>query len=269
MSEIERRLEALERTNRRYRAGLTASLAALGVIALAGFGQVPPGQQQQQTFPRNIVADSITVQNLSAYTGTVNNFGTNQLTAQAATIGTAQCEAVSTKVATVADLQAATALIKQLASARILVKSASGADALSLMASSDGGTIAVMDGSGRSVGILSGHETGGLLQIGGKGGYTAFEAYADEKGGRIRTMNNLGKSLASFGRTDRGDGEIVSHTRNGNRAVVLKSNELGERGILVVQKEGGEPLVTIDSDDKGGFVQTLDGKTETSRLPSK
>lgn len=268
MNEIERRLEALEQSNKKYKTGLTVSLAALSFLLLSGFGQDPPGRQQQ-SFPRNIVADSITVQTISAYTGTVNNLGSNTLTTQSANIGNAQCDVVNSKTLSSNEIQGSAALFKQVSAGRMAVKAASGADCVNIAGTQSGGTVSVMDSGGKSTVFLSGQDTGGLLQVAGKGGFVAFEAYADEKSGRIRTLNSYGKTLASFGHTDRNDGEIVAHTRNGNRAVVMRSIESGQRGTLIVQEEGGEPLVVVDSDDSGGFLKTFLGKNETARVPTK
>ena len=129
--------------------------------------------------------------------------------------------------------------------------------------------MSVADANGQAVGYFAGTPDGGLLQIGSKGGFTGLEAYADEKCGRLRTMNGSGKVLTSLGRTDKGDGEVVAHTRNGNRVVIMRSNDSGDWGSFLIQKEGGEPIVSADGDDKGGYVKTLDGKNDTSRLPSK
>ena len=149
------------------------------------------------------------------------------------------------------------------------VSGPNGGAGFSLAPTSEGGLFRMFDAQEKPLMAISARDGGGLMTLYGKGGFAGVEASANDKSGSVRTMNSFNKVLASLGRADTGDGEIVASTRNGNRSVVLTSDELGKSGRVLVQKEGGFPLVVLEGDDKGGTVKTMDEKQETGRFPSK
>lgn len=268
MNDFELRLAALERTNRRYRLGLTTSLSVLALVALAGFGQVGPGNGQQQ-YPRIIVADSITCQNLNAYTGTINQLGTNNATVQYMTLGDGKAEGLTIKNANLSSLRAQRAAMGQTSVTELDVVGPNSGAGFLLAPTAEGGLLQMFDNQNKPLVSLSSRDGGGLVSLFGKGGYAGVEVGANDKSGSVKTMNSFNKVIASLGRAETGDGEIVAGTRNGNRAVVIRSDELGKFGRVLVQEEGGFPLVRIEGDENGGVVKTLKQKVETARMPSK
>lgn len=267
MNDTERRLAALEASNRRHRLGLTTSLVALATLGLAGFEQIQQNQNQNQTWPRNIVADTLTVQNLNAYTGTISQLGSNRATLQYVIAQDGQAENLMIKNARVNGLESRRSALGQAAAASLDVRGQTGG--VTLAPDSGGGLVSIVDASGQSLATLGSIDGSGNLNLRSKGGFTSFDAGSDGSAGRVRTFGKNGKPLATLGQSPKGDGQIVAHTRNGNWVVVLSSDDLGENGKVTIQKQGGEPLVTIDKGDTGGRVVTLDGAKETSRLPSK
>ncbi len=264
MSTIEERLNRLERDNRRYRLGLSITLGCLGFVMASGFGQVQPGSGQQQ---RNIVADSITVQTISAYSGTINLLGTNNLTAQTATMGPTQAESLVTKACKATELSSARAQIRDLRAESLRIANQRGGEGVVLSGDDQGGSISIFDSAGNIVGYWGATEGNGLFRILGTGGYTALELSANKRSGTLKTMSSFGKPMASLGRNDKGDGEIVAHTRNGNRVVVLSSDDQGQNGKLIVQTEGASPGLTIEIGSLGGLVKTWSGEKVTSQMP--
>ena len=138
-----------------------------------------------------------------------------------------------------------------------------------LAATTDGGTVQILDSQSRPVVALSSQEKGGLMTLYGKGGFTGVELGADENAGRLKINNSQNRMMASIERNNTHDGEICTYTRGGNRVVVLNTDDTGRAGRIIVQREGALPMVKVESDEKGGFVRTLDEKVETARFPAK
>ena len=127
----------------------------------------------------------------------------------------------------------------------------------------------ILDDQGQPLAVFGHRDGGGVLDLYGKGGFLGVEAATEEKGGFVKTLNSLGKVMTLMERARTGDGVIAVVNRNGNRMVVMDSDDTGKTGRVAVQREGGIPLIKLDADDKGGYVQTMDGKAETSRTPAK
>ncbi len=267
MQDIERRLEALERTNRQYRLGLAVSLALLVVVSLAGFGQVGPGQGQ--TWPRTIVADSISVQRLDAGVTTINQLACNRARIQYGDLGDGTASTLSIKSGVCDKLRVNQAMIAEPICDKLDIRGTGGGTAIRLVPGSYGGNVQLFDSAGNPAITLSTQSDSNALSMAGKGGFDAFGVVTDSTSGKLTVTNRYGKALATIGRNDASDGEIAACSRNGNRLVVLSCDKLGKTGSVVAQKEGGTPLVTLGGDDQGGVVQTHNDSQVTGRLPSK
>lgn len=265
MEQFETRLANLERANARYRAGLTVSLVLLGVVCLAGFGQVG---QQQQVYPRNIVADSITVTSVNAVTGTIGQIGTNTANVGFLNLTDGRAEGLTVKLANVANLQAQRAALGKATANQVDVVAPNGAG-VTLAASGDSGAVTVSTAQNKVVAFLGGRNSAGLLQLNGETGFVGLEGTVENKGGLVRIVSDSGRSLITMKRTREGDGEIATCNSSGNRLVVARAADDQKSGKLVVYKEGAFPMVTLGMDAKGGLVQTQDEKNETARLPGK
>lgn len=263
MEALELRLARLERTNLRYRSLLAVCFALLSIIAIGGFGQV-----SQQTYPRNIVADSLTVTTFNAVSGVVNQIGANNATIQFLNLADGRAEGLTVKLANVGALQAQKAALGEASARQLDVTSQSGAG-VSLSSSGDGGEVSIFGPTGRGVARFGSLNGAGSLLLSGRAGFTGIEAGVDEKGGRFKVLNANNRMLASITRADKGDGEIATYNDAGNRVVILKSEDDQKSGKVIVQKEGAIPMVTLGMDANGGLVRTLDDKDETARLPAK
>lgn len=264
MCDIESRITKLEKSNRQLRRSLTICIGLFGMMSMYGFGQVG---QNQQTFPRNIVADSITVQTLQAYSGTVNQLGSNNATLQFVSIADGRAEALSIKNGSVTNFEAQRSALGRATSSRLDVVDSRGNTGVSVSSTSAGGSLQVMDSESKIVGTISNRSGGGSLTLMGKNGFAGIDASVDDRAGMVKVLNSFGKSLVTLGRGEKGDGEVATCTRNGNRVVLLECDEMGKRGKLTIFREGALPVVKIDSDDKEGFIQIFDGKNETNRFP--
>ncbi|MBS1723669.1 MAG: hypothetical protein JSS66_12030 [Armatimonadetes bacterium] len=268
MQDLETRVAALERTNRRYRLGLTVSTALLSIVCLAGFGQV--GQQQgQQTWPRNLVVDTISAQSITAYSGTINQLGSNRATIQYVAVQDGAAESLAINNLRNKAMASQSAAFGQVLSNQYDLRGGNGANVASLVPAGNGAALTFTDGSGRAVMNLSGGENGSLLRMGAKGGWNAIEVSSDDKTGLITTFGASGKQVASLGHNDKGDGTVVAHARNGNRGAWLTSNDDGDTGRIIVQRQDGTPLARLEGDAKSGYLTILDGKDEMARFPAK
>lgn len=263
MEEFEKRLARLEQSNARYRSILTVTLVLLTVLCVAGFGQV-----QQQTFPRNIVADSLTVTTLNAVSGAVNQLGVNNATVQFLNLTDGRAEGLTVKVANIGGLQAQKSALGMASARQLDVTSQTGAG-LTLSSSGDGGEVSIFGPTGRGIARLGSQSGAGSFSLNSRAGFTGVEAGVDDKGGRFKVLNANNRMLASITRADKGDGEIATYNDAGNRVVILKSEDDQKSGKVIVQKEGAFPMVTLGADAKGGLVKTQDENNETARLPAK
>ncbi len=266
MRDIEQRLDKLERENRVYRTGLTVALVVIGVGVVAGFS----GEGQDRVvFPRNIVADSIIVQQLTATQGQVNTLGTNRLNAGYVGATDGLIQRLESQSLRTNGLLAREAALTRATAQSVLVKDANGTTVVTLAARSGGAAVELSDANGQTlVALLSG--TAGSIQVGGPGGKRAVEVTGDAKGGIVRTLHPAGRALTSLGVSDSGDGLVVAHTRNGNRGALLATDPTGTSGRVTVQREDGTRLVTAEAGAAGGQVLTFKGRDEeTARLPAR
>lgn len=266
MNELEARLTKLERTNKLYRVFLTLSLCVLGVVATTGFGQV---SQNQQTGPRNIVADTITCTNLNAFSGTINQLGSNNGTFQFMTMAEGKADSLTVKAASVAALQVQRAAMGKTSVTQLDVASPNSASGIMLSATASGGSMLLLDNESRPIASLGQRDGGAAMTLSGKGGFIGVDLSADDKGGKMKTFNATNRMLVSIERNLTGDGEICTYSRAGNRVILLNTDDAGKAGRIIVQREGAFPMVKLESDAKGGVVTTMDEKVETARLPAK
>lgn len=266
MDNLELRIARLEQVNARYRVWLSLSLAALTVFCLAGFDQVT--RPQQQGYPQNIVADSITVRSVNAVNAMVNQLGTTNATVQYLNLVDGRAEGLSIKLANVATLQAQRAALGRAAATQIDVTTPNGAGVV-IGSSGDSGSVTVVSREGQPLSRISGSDSSGSLQLFGNTGFVGVEAKVEQKGGFLRLINSKNRDLITLKRASQGDGEIATCNDSGNRLVVIRAEDDQKSGKVIVHKEGAFPMVTLGINDKGGLVQTRDEKNETARLPAK
>ncbi|MBS1715407.1 MAG: hypothetical protein JST30_13845 [Armatimonadetes bacterium] len=260
MDTIEQRLAALESTNRKYRAGLTACLVVLAFIAIAAPRQNP----QQQQYPRQIVADTITVQSLNAYSGHVSQFVSDRATIGYADVrdtdaGTLTARSVETK-----GMRAFEAVLGRTTATMIDVRANETEGGVRLTP----GSVSVLGRQDQVAASLGLEGESGSVSVFGKGGWTGFQATADSQNGTAMVYNGRGFVLASMGSTEKGDGRVIAHTRNGNKVAMLESDDTGQFGRVTVRKQGGEPMARLEAKDKSGRLSILDGVDETARFPN-
>ncbi len=260
MSTLEDRVAALEATNRRYRSGLTVVLVVLAFIAVAAPRQ---GVPQQQTYPRQIVADSITVQTLNAYSGQVSQLVSDRAALGYVDIRDGSANSLTLRAASIDALDGGAARFGRLSSSLVEVRAPRSAGGVRLTPEA----VSVLGAQDRAVASISQDSDAGALSVFGKGGFLGFKATADGQNGTAAVYNGRGFPLASLDAADNGDGRVAAHTRNGNKVAMLESDDSGQYGRATVRKQGGEPMARLEADEKQGRLTVLDGTKETARFP--
>lgn len=257
---IEERLARLERSNRSYKSALIGCLALFSGLILTGFGQ------ERQAYPQHIVAESVTVKTLSAYNGNVNQLASQNGTFQFLSTIDGRADALSIKDGSVTNLKSQRAVLVRAVTSQLEVANQGNAVGINLSADNAGGSLRIYDGQGAETVVLESSGSGGALALFGPKNFVGFEAKVDSRSGYLK-LSGPNKSLVKMGRGDRGDGEVTVCTRDGNNAVIASCNPDGTAGNVMVQRVGAYPLVELDSDAKGGFVRSYDGKDERERWP--
>ncbi|MCW5939830.1 MAG: hypothetical protein KF884_00100 [Fimbriimonadaceae bacterium] len=259
MRDIESRLAALERANRHYRAGLAVSLAALGVVVLAGFQEVRP-------YPTDIVANSISVRTLQAATGQVTN-----LTSSGARFGSisateAQLDRAESRAFTATNFQARVAALAQASAQLLEVMAPNGRPAMSLSA---GEGLVVINPQGLPTASLSSSSNAGDLKLFGPGGKQVVSAGFVNGAGTVRTFHPEGRLLTSLGLNNVGQAQVAAHTANGGLGAFLSTGDQGRVGRIVVQQGDGFEVAVIEQKGKSGQIRTFgpEGKIEATFPP--
>jgi hypothetical protein len=259
MRDIESRLDALERANRRYRAGLTASLAVLALVALAGF-------QETRPWPTDIVANSISVRTLQASTGQVA-----QLSSQGARFGAvfaseAQFDRAETRALSAANFQARLAALAQASAQSLDVVSPDGRPGLSLTAAEG---IVLLDRGGRRAAALQSVGDEGSLCLFARGGKPVVSLGFFNGAGAVRTFHPEGRLLTSLGLNNVGQSQVAAHTANGGLGAFLTTSAQGRVGKLVVQQGDGFEVAVIEQSGTSGRLRTYgpEGKVEATFPP--
>ena len=245
MDDIEARVAALEATNIKYRAALTAALVALAFVAIAAPMQ---GVPQQQSYPRHIVADSITVQTLNAYSGHISQSVSDRSTVGYADIRDGNANSLAVRTAAIDSLESNDARFVRAVAAVVEIRDKRAPGGVRLTTTS----VALLGPQERPAATLSLEGDSGILSVFGKGGFLGFKATADAENGTAAVFNGRGFALASLDATDKGDGRVVAHTRNGNKVAMLEADDSGQYGVATVRKQGGESMAKLEATEKMG-----------------
>lgn len=268
MPDLEARIERLERSNRQHRVALAATVAVLGLVLTAGFGA-------QDRPPQNLVVDSINVRSLTASFANIDRGSVNTLSAgsvNANSVDATRIEGRSAllRTAQVDELTSLIARLREMETNRMAITGRSGAVLADFGEGSYGASLNLRGPKEVTVATFGVEETGGYVSIGNMGGGKMATMASNRVGGTFFTFNQIGKALASFDQTEKGDGRISARTRNGNMVARLESDAEGKTGVLRVQAQDGFPLVVADADGGEGRLRLHKGQGEVAlTLPGK
>ncbi|MCW5936710.1 MAG: hypothetical protein KIT11_05330 [Fimbriimonadaceae bacterium] len=240
---LEDRIARLERTTRLYQ--IAAAVMALVLVALftTGFSQ-----QQSQTYPRNIYADTITVGTLRATSTTTDSLTANRT--QSSYVGATQIEAGRARCEALeaTNFQAARAAFRALSAETVEAKGRTGTTFAILNESagfsilSNGSPVALLraEGDGGSIEVRNSSDVALLMKSGNNPGFS---------------VTKKRRSLATMGVDDRGLPRFAAHTNNGNLGAVLTTDSTGKNGRVLIQEDDGFPILDLDKGSDAGRLR--------------